>query len=225
MTHKFSSSTNCFHFCSSWDSRSCLQEKHYICQTNLKTVTSKGRKKLQKVYSTNKYKKLNEVPVPIIYDDTQGNEIDQNTTSFLKNAKLQPENFYEVGVINHAAFAKRTKEERIRRKKEKEERRKEKEERRRERENRRREREMRKKRKLESRWKRKHDKRVNSTVDGENWQDKKWREERLKAERKKKNGKERSHHNYNIQGDKAVESPLYPKKIIEDFSNFNFDQV
>lgn len=125
-------------------------EKHFICQTNLKTVSTKGKKKLQKVYNTDKHKKLNEVPVPVIYDSDSDNEIEQTAPGFLKRTRLQSD-FYEAKVLNHGATAKKSREERLRLKKEKEEKRRQREEKKRRKE------EVRMKRRLERR-KRKHEK-------------------------------------------------------------------
>lgn len=54
------------HFFFRWSSRSCLDKYHFICQTKLKTVTKRGKKKLQKQYNATKYNQLNEVPVPVL---------------------------------------------------------------------------------------------------------------------------------------------------------------
>lgn len=51
-----------------WNSRSCVEQKHYICHTKLKTVNSKGKKKLRRQYNVDKDNKLNEIPVPTILD-------------------------------------------------------------------------------------------------------------------------------------------------------------
>ncbi|KAJ8964447.1 hypothetical protein NQ314_004906 [Rhamnusium bicolor] len=51
-----------------WSSRSCVQQKHYICHTKLKVVGNKGKKKLRRQYNADKYNKLNEIPVPTIPD-------------------------------------------------------------------------------------------------------------------------------------------------------------
>ncbi|RZB40372.1 uncharacterized protein BDFB_007250, partial [Asbolus verrucosus] len=56
-----------------WNTRSCLEQKHFICHTKIKIVTSKGKKKLQRQYNANKYNKLNEIPVPTLPEDLQYN--------------------------------------------------------------------------------------------------------------------------------------------------------
>lgn len=52
-----------------WNTRSCLEQKHFICHTKIKTVTNKGKKKLLRQYKVNKYNKLNEIPVPNLPED------------------------------------------------------------------------------------------------------------------------------------------------------------
>ncbi|XP_044266725.1 lithostathine-1-beta-like [Tribolium madens] len=76
-----------------WNTRSCLEQKHFICHTKIKIVTSKGKKKLLRQYNVNKYNKLNEIPVPTIPEDAN-----YNTTS------LKAVN------INNAQFALKPKE-------------------------------------------------------------------------------------------------------------------
>lgn len=97
--------------------------------TNLKNVNQKGKKKLQKVYNANKYKKLNEVPVPTIYDEN--NEIESNPENLLKTINLLDHIKFDDNLIGRASFAKRTKEEKLRKKLEREQKRKQREENRR----------------------------------------------------------------------------------------------
>lgn len=64
--------------CYRWNSRSCIERKHYICHTKLKTVSGKGKKKLRRQYHADKDNKLNEIPVPTIPDYSD------NDTAILK---------------------------------------------------------------------------------------------------------------------------------------------
>lgn len=72
-----------------WNSRSCLEEKQYICQTKLKKVSPKGKKKLQKHYNATSINKLNEVPVPVLYELT--NTIPKTAQNRLSNEVLDNE--------------------------------------------------------------------------------------------------------------------------------------
>ncbi|KAH1014114.1 hypothetical protein HUJ04_003008 [Dendroctonus ponderosae] len=50
-----------------WNSRSCYQERNYICQKKLRTIdNNKSRKRLLEQYES---KKLNEIPIPDISND------------------------------------------------------------------------------------------------------------------------------------------------------------
>ncbi|XP_050501452.1 uncharacterized protein LOC114336078 [Diabrotica virgifera virgifera] len=63
-----------------WSSRSCVERKHYICQTRLKTVNNRDKKRLQRQYKASKDNRLNEIPVPYIPD------FPNNTTALKYNA-------------------------------------------------------------------------------------------------------------------------------------------
>ncbi|KRT82902.1 hypothetical protein AMK59_3779 [Oryctes borbonicus] len=82
----------------SWNHKSCYEQKHYICQTKLKNVNRKQKKKLRKLYNN---RKLNEVPVPEIT-----NNAISNTNS---NITSKSEANTESNDINNAAFATRPK--------------------------------------------------------------------------------------------------------------------
>jgi hypothetical protein len=56
-----------------WNTRSCLEQKHFICHTKIKIVTNKGKKKLLRQYKVNKYNKLNEIPVPNLPENVNYN--------------------------------------------------------------------------------------------------------------------------------------------------------
>jgi len=75
-----------------WSYRKCTQQKHYICQTKIRNVSNKGKKKLQKQYKTDKYNKLNEVPVP----DLPTNEISNDITGYLNDNGAPYEYAYRV---------------------------------------------------------------------------------------------------------------------------------
>lgn len=54
-----------------WNSKSCLQEKHFICHKKIQTITNnRSRKKLLQQYNMNP---LNEVPIPDISNDILSN--------------------------------------------------------------------------------------------------------------------------------------------------------
>ena len=60
-----------------WNARSCLEQKYYICQT--KPKLRGGGKKKQHTYRTDKYNKLNEVPLPVTpYNDKHFKEYTPN---------------------------------------------------------------------------------------------------------------------------------------------------
>lgn len=64
--------TVCFYlknYCYRWTSRSCLEQKHFLCHTKLKIVSNKDKKKLQRQYNAGKNNKLNEIPVPLLPED------------------------------------------------------------------------------------------------------------------------------------------------------------
>lgn len=86
-----------------WNSRSCLDKYHYICQTKLKTVSKKGKKKLQKQYNATKYNQLNEVPVPVLPDVT--NNIDD---VYKKHMEIS-NSFYDNNNLDNAAAGVRSK--------------------------------------------------------------------------------------------------------------------
>lgn len=176
-----------------WNTRSAIEKKHYICQTNLKNVNKREKKKLKKVYNADKNNELNVVPVPDIFDPTAHlpNDIDPNIPLPLshKNHPLH----YETNVIGQANFAKRVKEEKIRKKKLREEIK-------RKREQRRKEKEAKKK-------KRNQLKHLNNTLDG--FVD-------TKSMKRKRN--KNKNHDY----DKSTEIPLHPQKIIEDLSDWSY---
>ncbi|CAH1104191.1 unnamed protein product [Psylliodes chrysocephalus] len=65
-----------------WSSRSCVEQKHFICQTRLKTVNNREKKKLKRQYKADKDNKLNEIPVPLINDSTN------NVTSLKYNIPI-----------------------------------------------------------------------------------------------------------------------------------------
>ncbi|KAJ8920843.1 hypothetical protein NQ315_015635 [Exocentrus adspersus] len=74
-----------------WNSRSCVEQKHFICHTKLKIVSSKDKKKLRRQYKVDKDNKLNEIPVPIIPD-----YMTNNTTPLKSNIPIS----YQVEINN-----------------------------------------------------------------------------------------------------------------------------
>lgn len=82
-----------------WNHRNCMESNRFICHTRIKMVNSKGKKKLQKQYNTNKFDRLNEIPVPVLPEDRL------NQTTAVKSLH----NLYEFEVNNeilgNAAFA------------------------------------------------------------------------------------------------------------------------
>lgn len=68
-----------------WSSRMCTDSKHYICQTKVRNVTNKGKKKLQKQYKADKNNKLNEVAVPEIRTNNIPNDIQPYNWNYKEN--------------------------------------------------------------------------------------------------------------------------------------------
>ncbi|XP_017769328.1 PREDICTED: uncharacterized protein LOC108557357 [Nicrophorus vespilloides] len=77
-----------------WNSRMCTESKYFICQSKIRTIGNKDRKKLQKRFRTDKHNKLNEVPVPEIQTNSIG------------TARKQ----YDKNILNKVSFAARPKE-------------------------------------------------------------------------------------------------------------------
>ncbi|KAJ3656309.1 hypothetical protein Zmor_015395 [Zophobas morio] len=85
-----------------WNTRSCVEQKHFICHTKIKIVTSKGKKKLLRQYKVNKYNKLNEIPVPDLPQDARYN------TTILKG------HHPNGASLNHAQYARKPRDRRRR---------------------------------------------------------------------------------------------------------------
>nr|CAI5831841.1 unnamed protein product [Callosobruchus analis] len=66
-----------------WNSRTCTEQKHFICHTKMRTVSNKEKKRLQRQYKADKYNKLNEIPVPEIPE--YGNGTQTSTIETLKS--------------------------------------------------------------------------------------------------------------------------------------------
>lgn len=144
------------------------------------------------MYKADDQNDLNVIPIPEINDQLP-NDIDPNAP--LADKTNDPLHF-EADVIGMADFAKRTKEEKLRRKKHREQLKKKREEKKRQRE--------------AQKLRRKQSKHINSTLDD----DVNTKSIKKKRNRRKGNG----HHKHNV--DKSTEIPLHPKKIVEDFSDW-----
>lgn len=71
-----------------WNSRSCWEERHFICHKKIQTVTNnKSRKKLLRQYNTNQ---LNEIPIPQISNNILPNEDDLKAQSNALSLKSDP---------------------------------------------------------------------------------------------------------------------------------------
>ncbi|CAG9825836.1 unnamed protein product [Phaedon cochleariae] len=82
-----------------WSSRSCVEKKHFICQTKIRTVTHKDKKKLQRQYNANKYNKLNEILAPSLP------EYENGTFSLKSNVPIQYRFEINKNLNDEAMFA------------------------------------------------------------------------------------------------------------------------
>lgn len=83
-----------------WSSRTCTEKKHFICQTRLKMVDNKDKKKLYRQYNASKDNKLNEIPVPLLLDDS-------NNSTFLKQSAMPITYRFEINekLANQSMYA------------------------------------------------------------------------------------------------------------------------